>query len=101
MLFAIYNDQMIADFSILDSLLVSLIAIVIVFIVLTIIIFITGGFSKTIELYDSKTKINPRPENSILETDEDAVVAALVATIDFNKTTGKSARLVSIERLDD
>lgn len=101
MLFAIYNQTMIDNFGLLEALLVSLVAIIIVFVVLLVIILIAGGFSKSIELYDSKTKINPRPENSILETDEDAVAAALVATIDFHKTTGKNARLVSIKRVDD
>ena len=37
----------------------------------------------------------------ILEEDEDAVVASLVATIEFNKETGKNARLKSIKRIDD
>ena len=37
----------------------------------------------------------------LLEEDEDAVVASLVATIEFNKETGKNARLKSIKRIDD
>ena len=38
--------------------------------------------------------------SKLLETDKDAVVAALVATIEFNKETGKDAKLVSIKRID-
>ena len=49
---------------------------------------------------DSKTKIMPRPENKLLETDEDAVVALLVATIDFEKETNKDSNLISIKRID-
>ena len=44
--------------------------------------------------------ILPKEENKLLETDKDAVVAALVATIEFNKETGKDAKLVSIKRID-
>ena len=40
-------------------------------------------------------------DDSIPEEDEDAVVASLVATIEFNKETGKNARLKSIKRIDD
>lgn len=94
---AIYDTT---SFTIVDSLLVSLIAIVMVFAILLIIILISGGFSKGLEIVDSKTHINPKEENKILETDEDAVVASLVATIDFHKETKKNARLVSIKRID-
>ena len=97
MAFAIYDTS---SFSIVDSLLVSAIAIIMVFAILLIIILISGGFSKGLELVDKKTKINPREENKILESDEDAVVASLVATIDFHKETKKNARLVSIKRID-
>lgn len=89
------------NFSIVDSLIVSGIAILVVFIVLIIIILACGGFKKGIDKVEEKININPRPENEILKTDEDAVVAALVATIDFNKETGKDARLVSIEKVEE
>lgn len=89
------------NFNLTDSLIVAGIAIVVVFVVLVIIILVCGGFQKGIEKVECKTQIKPRPENKILESDEDAVVAALVATIDFNKETGKDARLVSIEKLED
>lgn len=88
-------------FGIVDSLIVSGIAIAIVFLVLVIIILICGGFAKGIDKVESKTQIKPRPENSILNDDEDAVAAALVATIDFHKETGQDARLVSITKVED
>jgi Na+-transporting methylmalonyl-CoA/oxaloacetate decarboxylase gamma subunit len=83
-----------------DALLISLIAVIIVFSILLVIIIISGGFSKGIEIVDKKTKILPKEENKILETDEDAVVAALVATIEFHKETKQNARLKSIKRID-
>jgi len=89
------------QFGILDSLLVSLIAIAVVFVVLTIIIIACGGAQKCIDVADSKSNIKPRPENSILKEDQDAVVAVLVATIDFNKETGKDAHLVSVTKIDE
>lgn len=89
------------DFSLTDSLIVSGIAILVVFVVLIIIIAVCGGFAKGIEKVEAMTEIKPKPENKILESDEDAVVAALVATIDFHKETGKDARLVSIKKLED
>ena len=81
-------------------LLISLIAILIVFTILGIIILICSGASKVIEISDKKSKILPRPENALLEEDEDAVVASLVATIEFHKETKQNARLVSIKRID-
>lgn len=90
-----------ANFSIVDSLIVSGIAILVVFVVLTIIIVICGVFQKGITKVECKTQIKPRPENSLLNEDEDAVVAALTATIEFNKETGKDARLISIKKEDE
>lgn len=81
-------------------LLISLIAILIVFVILTVIILICSGASKCIEITDKKTKILPKAENSLLEEDEDAVVASLIATIEFHKETKQNARLRSIKRID-
>ena len=67
----------------------------------TIIIFITYLFQKGIEVIEKKTKILPRKENEILNSDEDAVVATLVATIEFHKETGKDAKVISIKRIED
>jgi len=84
-----------------DALLASLFAILMVFLILALIIFISWLFTKGIQKYEITTQIKPRPENEILNTDEDAVIASLVATIEFNKETGKDAHLVKIERVDD
>lgn len=83
-----------------EVLLISVIAVAIVFTILALIIGICGAFSKGIEIVDKKTKILPREENGLLEKDQDAVVASLVATIEFNKEFKKDARLVSIKRED-
>lgn len=84
-----------------DSLLIALIAIVIVFSILLIIIGTTTAFQKSMEVISAKTSIHPRKENKILETDEDAVVAVLAATIDFHKETGKEPRVLSVQRIED
>ena len=83
-----------------DVLLISGLAVLFVFLVLVVIIIVSGGFSKTLEIIEKKNKILPREENMLLEEDEDAAVAALVATIDFYKETKQNARLKSIKRID-
>ena len=83
-----------------ESFLIALIAIIIVFSVLLIIILITSVFQKGIEVVEKRTNILPRKENAILNDDEDAVVAVLVATIEFHKQTGKDARVLSIKKVD-
>ena len=84
-----------------DAFLIALIAIAIVFLVLIIIIGVTFAFQKGIEQVEKTTHIFPRKENEILNDDEDAVVAVLVATIEFYKETGKEARVLSITRSED
>ena len=86
--------------SIIDALLISLVAIVIVFSVLLIIVLVGGGASKAINAAEARAHILPKEENKIIDEDEDAAVAALIATIDFYKETGKNARLKSIKRID-
>ena len=90
-----------SDVSVPEALLIALIAILIVFLTLVVIILATGGFQKGYDAVLKKTTISPRPENKILENDKDAVVAALVATIDFHRETGKDARIVSITRTEE
>ena len=75
--------------------------ILIVFFVLAIIIFITWVMQKGMEKIDAKTNILPREENKILSEDENAVVASLVATMEFYRETGKDVRIVSIKRIED
>ena len=96
-LLAVYEDN---DVNFGNSLLISLVAILIVFLILVIIILVSGAFSKAINAVNAKNNILPREENKILAEDEDAVAAALVATIDFYNSEKKDAKLVSIERVD-
>ena len=84
-----------------EAFLVALVAILIVFMVLGIIIFVTWVLQKSMEKIDAKTNILPREENKILSEDENAVVAALVATMDFYRETGKDVRVVSVKRIED
>ena len=84
-----------------NSILIAVIAIFIVFLVLSIIIFITWLLQKSMEKINAKTNILPREENKILSEDENAVVAALVATMEFYRETGKDVRIVSIKRIED
>lgn len=97
--FAIWKD--VSNFGIVDSLIVALVAILLVFLVLIIIIFVTSVFQKSLDTIEAKTKILPKKENKILAEDHDAVVAALVAVIDFNKETGKDAEIISIQKVED
>ena len=84
-----------------EAFLVALVAILIVFMVLAIIIFVTWVMQKGMEKIDAKTNILPREENKILSEDENAVVAALVATMEFYRETGKDVRVVSVKRIED
>ena len=84
-----------------QALLIAVIAILIVFLVLSVIIFVTWVMQKSMEKIDAKTNILPREENKILSEDENAVVAALVASMEFYRETGKEPRIVSIKRVED
>lgn len=89
------------NFELIDSLVVALIATLIVFAVLAAIIVITNIFSKAIIKVDQKKNIHPRVENKLLDEDEDAVVATIVASMDYYNETKKNARLVSITKEED
>ena len=84
-----------------EALLIAVIAILIVFLVLSVIIFVTWLLQKSMEKINAKTNILPREENKILSEDENAVVASLVATMEFYRETGKDARIVSIKRIEE
>ena len=84
-----------------EAFLVALVAILIVFLVLGIIIFVTWLMQKGMEKVDAATNILPREENKILSEDPNAVVAVLVATMEFYRETGKDVRIVSIKRIED
>lgn len=89
------------SFSVLDSIIVALISILIVFIVLIVIIAVAGAFSRILMAIDYRNKINPRIENKLIEEDEDAAVAVIVASIDYYNETKKDARLVSVTREEE
>lgn len=89
------------EFGFLDSIIVTFISILIVFLVLITIIVVTSLFSKVVIAINNKKNINPRVENKLLEEDEDAVVAVVVASIDFYNETKRHGRLVSITRTEE
>ena len=84
-----------------EALLIAVISILIVFLVLSVIIFVTFLLQKSMEKINAKTNILPKEENKILSEDENAVAAALVATMEFYRETGKDVRIVSIKRIED
>lgn len=98
-IFGVWGDT--SKFNGLDALLVAIIAILIVFAVLALIILITWLFQKGIEKVSARTNILPKKENEILSTDNDAVVALLVATIEYHKEFGKDPEVKSITRIED
>ena len=98
MILAVFKD---GNISIGEAFLIAAIAILIVFLVLGVIIFVTWAMQKGMEKIDAATNILPREENKILSEDPNAVVAALVATMEFYRETGKDVRVVSIKRIED
>ena len=89
------------NFSLVDALLVSAIAIVIVFFILALIIFVSWIFQISMDKINASTKILPEPQNKLLDEDEDAVAAVMAAIIDFNKQTGKDVKVVSVTKVED
>ena len=96
---AVWSDW--NSMNVADALLVAAIAIFFVFLILGIIIFVTWLFQKGMEKIDASTNILPKEENKILSEDPNAVVAALVASMEFYRETGKEVRIVSIKRIED
>ena len=95
-----------ADLGFGKALLVSLVAIILVFAVLLIII----GAVKVMQItYDKlgkkekQTQVNAAPvvqaPKSVEIVDEDMMVAALIATIDYKEETKQDAKLKSIKRI--
>jgi len=99
MIYGVWGD--ISNFGIVDALIVALVAILLVFLVLTIIILVTTAIQKGMDTVEAKTKILPKKENQILDEDPDAVVAALVATIDFHRQYKTDAEIISIKKVED
>ena len=98
MILAVFSD---GNITIGEAFLIAAIAILIVFLVLAIIIFVTWAMQKGMEKIDAATNILPREENKILSEDPNAVVAALVATMEFYRETGKDVRIVSVKRIEE
>jgi len=96
----IFTPAWTGDVGILDALLISILAIIIVFAVLALIIGATSGIQAVNDKVNYVTKINPQEENKILDEDPDAVVATLVATIDYHKEFNSDAKVTSVERID-
>ena len=96
--FGVYPTE---NFGVVDALLVSLLAIIIVFAVLALIIGATSGVQAVNDKINYATKINPSPENKILEEDKDAVVATLVATIDYQREFNTDVKVNSVELIDE
>ena len=98
MVLAVFKD---GNITIGEAFLIAAIAILIVFLVLGVIIFVTWAMQKGMEKVDAATNILPREENKILSEDPNAVVAALVATMEFYRETGKDVRIVSVKRIEE
>ena len=88
------------EFGIVDALLVSVLAIVIVFGILAAIIGVTSGIQVANDKINYATKVNASEENKILNEDKDAVVATLVATIDYQREFNTDVKVTSVERID-
>ena len=98
MVLAVFND---GNITIGEAFLIAAVAILIVFLVLGVIIFVTWSMQKGMEKVDAATNILPREENKILEEDPNAVIASLVATMEFYRETGKDVRIVSVKRIEE
>ena len=86
------------NFGLIDSFVVAIVSVILVFVVLSVIIGVCGLISKVIISIENRNKINPRVENKLLEEDDDAIAATIVASIDFYKETNKKAKLIKITR---
>lgn len=92
----------IEKFDIPMALLISLISIVVVFLILILIIGVCEGLFRGVDKVDDMLHINARNEdNKLLNEDNDAAVALIAATIEFHKETGKNAKLIKIEKIDE
>lgn len=91
----------------LDGALVALMTMVFVFLILAVIVLITyyvgKGINKASEKASNKKVIEkvaqPTTNNPLDLTDEDAVVASLVASIDYRAKTKKDIKVVSIKEI--
>ncbi len=82
------------------AVILSIVLMLFVILMLFLIVLVCDIVIKSINKVDGKLHINPKKENKLLSEDEDAVIALLVATIDFNNEFKKDCKLKSIERID-
>ena len=94
-----------------DGALISVLAIVLVFAILAIIIVITYAIGKAIEKNsnaDKKVSQSKNTETAVPQSvntipvdlnDEDAVVATLVASIDYREKTKKDFKVISVKEI--
>lgn len=93
-----------------EGALVSILAIMLVFAILSIIIAITYAIGKAIEKQSKKlvdvekeTPVPHTPQNTnkvaVDLNDEDAVVATLVASIDYRQQTKKDFKVISVKEI--
>ena len=91
--------------------LVAIISILLVFAILTVIIATTFGAGKLIDKYAKKddkkatetkntsNNINAQSKIDVDMNDEDAIVATLVASIDYRQQTKKDIKVISIKEI--
>ncbi len=100
---ALYTPEEIKNFSVLDGLTPALIAILIVFAVLVVIILCVNllklANKKEENVEEKQVEVSKKPLTIEDITDEDMMVAALIATIDYASETKKDVRLVSIKQI--
>ena len=96
MFLAIYPDNI----NIYDGLLIAVVAILMVFAILFVIILCVNALSVLCKnVKEEKTVTKAKVSKMTDIKDEDMMVAALIATIDYSNETGKDVRLVSIKQI--
>lgn len=79
---------------------VALVSILMVFLILVLIIFLTELVAKSLNTRETVIEENVTKDVKYLDlNDEDATVAALVASIDYRNKTKKNIRVVSIKEV--
>lgn len=79
-----------------EGAILALVAIVLVFLILGIIILITAGVNKLVSKFEKKAESK---DTKLLETDNDAMVASLVASIDYQNETKKDVKVVNVKEI--
>ena len=97
---AVYENP---NINIGDGLFISLIAIVLVFVILYVIVLIVDLLhvifkNKKDVFVEEQHKVQVSKKSNEIK-DEDMMVAALIATIEFNQETKEDAKLVSIKQI--